>query len=75
MIYLNKRCDTFLWGYLKDNVYKNNPQTKADLKKEIIDKINSIDKITLKKVMSNFEARLRHLLINNGNHFENIIHF
>jgi hypothetical protein len=28
-------CDYFLWGFLKDAVYKNNPHTIEELKQEI----------------------------------------
>jgi hypothetical protein len=31
--------DFYLWGYLKDNVYENNPQTIGELKAAITAKI------------------------------------
>ena len=36
--------DFYLWGYLKDNVYTNNPQTIPDLKAAIAAKIRAIPK-------------------------------
>jgi hypothetical protein len=32
----------YLWGYLKDNVYENNPQTIGELKAAITAKIREI---------------------------------
>ena len=32
----------YLWGYLKDNVYENNPQTIVELKAAITAKIREI---------------------------------
>jgi hypothetical protein len=34
----------YLWGYLKDNVYENNPQTIGELKAAIKAKIREIPK-------------------------------
>ena len=34
----------YLWGYLKDNVYENNPQTIGELKAAIPAKIREIPK-------------------------------
>jgi len=34
--------DFYLWGYLKDNAYQNNPQTIAELKAAIAAKIREI---------------------------------
>ena len=34
--------DFFLWGYLKDNVYENIPQTIGELKAAITGKIRQI---------------------------------
>jgi len=35
--------DFYLWGYLKDNVYKNNSQTIPELKREITAKIKLVE--------------------------------
>ena len=40
--------DFFLWGFLKDCVYSNNPQTLDDLKNNITDEINHISHEWLK---------------------------
>ena len=34
--------DFYLWGYLKDNAYQNNPQTIGELKDAIAEKIREI---------------------------------
>ena len=36
--------DVYLWGYLKENVYENNPQTIGKLKAAITGKIRQIPK-------------------------------
>ena len=36
--------DVYLWGYHKDNVYENNPQTTGELKAAITGKIRQIPK-------------------------------
>jgi len=35
--------DFYLWGYLKDNVYKNNSQTIPEMKREITAKIKLVE--------------------------------
>ena len=66
-------CDSFLWGYIKDKVYSNNPKTIAELKTAIQEVINSIDVPTLQRVMQNFAIRLRHIITNDGRHIEHVI--
>jgi hypothetical protein len=35
-------CDFFLWGYLKEKVFKHRPHTLPELKKRIIKEVNTI---------------------------------
>ena len=44
-------CDFFLWGYLKDRVFANRPNTIAELKTKIRSAIASISEHTLQKVV------------------------
>ena len=44
----------YLWGYLKDNVYENNPQTIGELKAAITAKIKEIPKEECVRVIDNF---------------------
>ena len=50
--------DFFLWGYLKEKVYANNPETIDDLKLNIIDAIQGIEVNLCKNVTENFRKRL-----------------
>ena len=52
--------DFYLWGFLKDCVYKNNPQTIADLKKKShIQSKESRNRNSFEKAISIFSAVLR----------------
>ena len=66
-------CDYFLWGYLKDNVYKNNPQSIDELKLAITKEINGISVNILQKVIDNFGIRLERVQQLKGGHIENVI--
>ena len=48
-------CDYFLWGYLKDRVYKSMPKTIDDLKLNIEREIRNIKPDGLKSTFLNFE--------------------
>lgn len=64
--------DFFLWGYLKNEVYKlNPPQNIEDLKERIQNVINTINRHTLTKVMKNVQKRCEKCLTENGGHIEN----
>lgn len=67
-------CDFFLWGYLKDRVYKNKPTTLDELKEAIKSEIREIPRETYKNVAANFVLRLRHVIAIGGGHFETIVH-
>ena len=51
--------DYFLRGYLKDRVYKNNPQTREDIRKEI----RRIPQEMLNRVVVNFNVRVAAVLL------------
>jgi hypothetical protein len=48
----------YLWGYLKDNVYENNPQTIGELKAAITAKIREIPKDECVRVIDNFARHI-----------------
>ena len=54
--------DFFLWGYPKDNVYADNPQTLQDLKTAITRFIRAIPADMCKRVIGNFAVRLNECL-------------
>lgn len=66
-------ADFFLWGYLKDRVYINNPQTLRELKDNIQAEIAKITLVTLQKVLENAMKRANECLKCNGGHLNNII--
>ena len=51
--------DFYLWGYLKDNVYTNNPQTIPDLKAATAPKIRAIPREECVRVIQNFARRVQ----------------
>ena len=62
--------DFFLWGYIKNNVYKNNIKDLDDLKIKITQEVRSIKKETLKNVFSEIEKRLSFCISVTGDTFE-----
>lgn len=66
--------DFFLWGFIKDKVYQNNPKNLSELKTRITEIIGAIPANMLQRSISSFERRLRMLIHTGGQHIENIIH-
>ena len=64
--------DFYLWGYLKDRVYENNPQTIGDLKTAITARIRAIPIEECVRVIDNFASRLQVCLQRQGCHLEHI---
>ena len=65
--------DFYLWGYLKDHVYQNNPQTIGELKAAIAAKIMEILREECMRVIDNFAQRLLVCLQRRGGHLEHIL--
>ena len=65
--------DCYLWGYLKDNVYENNPQTIGELKAAITGKIRQIPKEECVRVIDNFARRVQVCLQCREQHLEHIL--
>ena len=65
--------DFYLWGYLKDNVYQDNPQTIPELKTAITTKIKTISREECVRVIDNFSRRIQVCLQRRGGHLEHII--
>ena len=84
---ISRRCDTewaphspnlntpdfYHWGYLKNWVYKNNPQTVSDLKTAIAARIRAIPIQECACVMDSFACCLQVCLQHQGNHLEHIL--
>jgi hypothetical protein len=63
----------FLWGYLKGNVYKNNPHTLEELKNNITTAITYISIQVLNKVATNMVKRARACITEQRAHFEHML--
>jgi transposase len=66
--------DFYLWGHLKELVYRKNPQTIPELKQSIITAIQEIPQETIKRVFNNMKKRAEACISANGGHFEHILH-
>ena len=51
-------CEVFLWGYLKEKVFKYRPRSLEDLKERIQQEIDSILPEQTRGVMKSFRERL-----------------
>jgi hypothetical protein len=65
--------DFFLWGYLKDNVYKTSMKDLNELKARIANEIRMISKETLCNVFSNILKRMHMCISVKGDHFEQLM--
>lgn len=65
--------DFYLWGYLKDRVYVNNPQSIPDLKAAITREIRAIPVEECIRVINNFARRIQVCLQQQGAHLEHIL--
>jgi diadenosine tetraphosphate (Ap4A) HIT family hydrolase len=66
-------CDFFLWGYLKEKVFKHHPQSLEDLQERIQQEINSVPPELTQRVMKNFQEHLQQCVANDGRHMSDII--
>lgn len=65
--------DYFLWGYLKDKVYENKPQTIERLKEEIQRVIAEITPQVCEKVIQNFMKRMTVCQRSRGGHLPDVV--
>ena len=65
--------DFYLWGFLKDHVYENRPQSIAELKVAITQTIRAIRKEECVRVFDNFACWLQVCLQRNGGHLEHVL--
>ena len=64
--------DFYLWGKIKDNVYKTRPQSLTHLQEKIIAEVASIEGDELERVFSNFEDRLKQCIDQKGSYLSNL---
>lgn len=65
--------DYFLWGYLKERVYKIRPVNIEDLKQRITNEMNTITVEMLRNVRDAFPLRLAHCQAEEGRQFEHLL--
>ena len=66
-------CDVFLWGYLKEKIFKHRPRSLEDLKERIQQEIDSIPPELTRRVMKNFRERLQQCVANDGRLMSDLI--
>ena len=66
--------DLFLWGYLKERVYVNKPETLEQLKENINREMREVVPETLAAVMEHVMERARLCEAENGRHFKDVIY-
>lgn len=67
------KMDFYLWGYIKDVVYRTPPTTKNNMKERIREAFRSVNAETLRSVSSSFVQRLQLCIRENGSHFEYLL--
>ena len=65
--------DFFLWGYIKENVFKSNPNTIDDFKQVTSEVIYSINQDVFVAVIANFEIQIYLCIELLGGHFEHLL--
>ena len=65
--------DYFLWGTLKDMVYKEEPTTLHDMQQRIIAACASISPDVIKRSTQSVIGRIQSCIDNNGHHFEHLL--
>jgi hypothetical protein len=65
--------DFFLWGHIKNNIYKTPVKDMDELKMRIDTEIKSISKTTLSNVFSNILKRMDLCISVDGDHFEHLL--
>lgn len=65
--------DLFLWGYLKERVYNDNPQSLVALKENIRREISSIEPCLLQRVAQNTRLRFEQCVQLDRKHLDDIL--
>ena len=58
--------DVFLWGFLKDRVFRRRTVTIQELKQTVVDEAAAIDEDLRRRVYGNFQTRLQQCIALNG---------
>ncbi|GBL82308.1 hypothetical protein AVEN_252474-1 [Araneus ventricosus] len=63
-------CDFWLWGFLKDNIYRKRSASFPDLKDSIRRYVLDIPVDSLRSAVENMALRLEHIVEHEGGHIE-----
>ena len=64
--------DYFLWGYLKDRVYRSDPKPLEQLKENIETRISLIPLTMLSQVVGNLSIKINECVARKGGHLQDI---
>lgn len=64
-------CDFFVWGFIKDQVYKTEVSDVRELRQRINAAFTNITDEMRHRVWAELDSRIDYLFANNGNHVEN----
>ena len=62
----------FLWGFLKDRVFRRRIMTVQELKQAIVDEFAAIDDDLRRRAYGNFQTRLQQCIDVNGGHLPDV---
>lgn len=65
--------DFFLWGYLKNVVYAQQPTTRQDMMQRITQACRALPRYVLLSTVENFQRRIQHCIHLNGGIFEQLM--
>ncbi|GBO17614.1 hypothetical protein AVEN_234880-1 [Araneus ventricosus] len=63
-------CDFWLWGFIKDQVYREQPSTLSHLKDSIIRHVRGINEDLLCSAVEHTVLRMERVVENHGTHIE-----
>jgi len=64
--------DFFLWGFLKDRVFRRRIMTIQELKQATVGEVAAIDEDLRRRAYSNFQTRLQQYIDVNGGHLPDV---
>ena len=64
--------DYFLWGYLKDRLYRSDPKPLEQLKENIQTRISLIPLTMLSQVVGNLSIKINECVARKGGHLQDI---
>lgn len=65
--------DFFLWGYVKDEVFRTSPGNLQVLKDRITETCANLSGVIIQQSLDSFEARLFHCMEQGGHKFEHLL--